>query len=283
MSSAQQSVPASKPSVAAVANDAPGGKPKTTKKAAVIGMMAFAIMNVTTIVSLRGLPSQAEYGLTSIFYYIFAALVFLVPTSLVAAELASTFPNQGGIFRWVGEAFGPRWGFAAIYYQWQAIVIWFPTVLIFAAAAIAYMFWPQSFDEALSNNTTYTIVVLLAVYWFVTLFSFRGIESSSKLSSLGGLFGTIIPGGILIVLGIVYVAMGKPIKMPMNTGLIPDFSNFQNMVLAAGIFLYFAGMEMQAVHVRHLKNPARDFPMSVLVASVLVIVLFVLGRWPWAP
>ena len=158
-------------------------------------MMAFAIMNVTTIVSLRGLPAQAEYGLTSIFYYVFAAVVFLIPTSFVAAELASAYPKQGGVFRWVAEAFGAKWGFAAIYYQWQAVVIWFPTVLIFASAALAYIWWPQSFDEALSNNRLYTIVVLLAVYWAVTLFSFRGVESSSKLSSLGGLFGTIIPGG----------------------------------------------------------------------------------------
>jgi hypothetical protein len=55
---------------------------------------------------------------------------------------AAAYPNQGGVFRWVGEAFGPRWGFAAIYYQWQAVVIWFPTVLIFAAAALAYVLWP---------------------------------------------------------------------------------------------------------------------------------------------
>jgi amino acid transporter len=109
------------------------------KPVVIISMLAFAVMNVTTIISLRGLPSMAEYGLTSIFYYVFAAVVFLIPTALVSAELASAFPDQGGVFRWVGEAFGPRWGFAAIYYQWQAIVIWFPTVLIFAAAALAYI------------------------------------------------------------------------------------------------------------------------------------------------
>ncbi|MGA7564939.1 MAG: amino acid permease, partial [Terriglobales bacterium] len=86
--------------------------------------MAFAVMNFMTVVSLRGLPAQAEYGLVSIFYYIFAAVVFLIPTALVAAELASTFPKQGGVFRWVGEAFGPRWGFAAVYWQWQAWVLW---------------------------------------------------------------------------------------------------------------------------------------------------------------
>lgn len=240
-------------------------------------MMAFAIMNITTIVSLRGLPAQAEYGLTSIFYYVFAAIVFLIPTALVAAELAAAFPKQGGVFRWVGEAFGPRWGFAAIYYQWQAIVIWFPTVLIYGAVALAYVWWPQGFDRALAGNKLYTIGVVLAVYWCVTLISFRGIGASSKLSALGGLFGTIVPGAILILLGALYVIMGKPIQMPLNTGFLPDFGNFHNMVLAASVFLFFAGMEMQAVHIKQLKNPTRDYPLSILVATIVVIVIFVLG------
>jgi putative glutamate/gamma-aminobutyrate antiporter len=252
-------------------------KPASSKKKVVISMTAFAIMNVTTIVSLRGLPTQAEYGLTSIFYYVFAAIFFLVPVSLVAAELASAFPKQGGVFRWVGEAFGPRWGFAAMYYQWQAIVIWFPTVLIFAAAALAYIWWPQSFDEALSNNKLYTILVLLAVYWFVTLFTFRGMQASSRLSSLGGLIGTIIPGTVLIVLGAAYVLMGKPIQMPTHTSFFPDFGDFHSMVLAASIILYFAGMEMQAVHVQDLKNPTRNYPLSILIATILVVLIFVLG------
>jgi putative glutamate/gamma-aminobutyrate antiporter len=254
-----------------------GATPKPAKKGAAIGMWTFAIMNVTTIVSLRGMPSQAMYGMTSIFYYVFAALCFLIPMSLVAAELASTFPKQGGIFRWVAEAFGPKWGFAASYYEWQTIVIWFPTVLVFAAAALAYMWWPQSFDHRLASNKYYSIVTLLAIFWFVTLFTFRGMASSAKLSSLGGLFGTIIPGAILILLGGAYVLMGKPIHMPMHTGLIPDFGNFHNMVLAAGIFLYYGGMEMQAVHIRDLDNPTRNYPLSVLIATVLVVAIFVLG------
>ena len=252
-------------------------KPATGKKVAAISMMAFAIMNITTIISLRGLPAMAEYGLTSIFYYVFAAVVFLIPTALVAAELAATFPKQGGVFRWVGEAFGPRWGFAAMYYQWQAIVIWFPTVLIYGAVSLAYVFWPQSFDRSLAGNKLYTIAVLLGVFWFVTLWTFRGVKASSLLSSLGGLFGTIIPGAILIVLAAVYVAMGKPIQMPLHTGLLPDFSHFQNMVLAAGVFLFFAGMEMQAVHVKQLDKPSRSYPLAVLIATIVVLALFILG------
>ena len=75
--------------------------------------MTLAIMNITAVVSLRGLPSEAVYGLSSAFYYLFAAIVFLIPTAMVAAELAAMFSDkQGGVFRWVGEAFGAKTGFS---------------------------------------------------------------------------------------------------------------------------------------------------------------------------
>lgn len=66
------------------------------------------------------MPAEAVYGLSSAFYYLFAAIVFLIPTSLVAAELAAMFQSnkQGGVFRWVGEAYGKKWGFLAIWVQW---------------------------------------------------------------------------------------------------------------------------------------------------------------------
>lgn len=66
-----------------------------------LSVATLAIMNVTAVVSLRGLPAEAVYGPSSAFYYLFAAIVFLIPTSLVAAELAAMFADkQGGVFRW---------------------------------------------------------------------------------------------------------------------------------------------------------------------------------------
>ena len=58
-------------------------------KATKLSVATLAIMNVTAVVSLRGLPAEAEYGVSSAFYYLFAAIVFLIPTALVAAELAA--------------------------------------------------------------------------------------------------------------------------------------------------------------------------------------------------
>jgi putative glutamate/gamma-aminobutyrate antiporter len=254
------------------------GKGKTTAgKTAVIGLATFTIMNVTTIVSLRGLPSQAEYGLHSIVYFIFAAVVFLVPTALVAAELASAFPQQGGVFRWVSEAFGPRWGFAAMYYQWQANVIWFAMGLTFGSACLAYVWWPESADATLSQNKLFAIGFVLVAYWTVALVAMRGVGASSRLSSVGGLVGTIIPGGVLILLGAAYVAMGRPIQMPLHDGFMPKFTGFHSLVLASGIFLYYTGMEMQAQYIRHLPNPKRNYPLSILFSGIMVIVLFVMG------
>ena len=104
-----------------------------------LGVITLAIMNVAAVVSLRGLPAEAVYGLSSAFYYLFAAIVFLVPTALVAAELAAMFAQkEGGVFRWVGEAYGKRFGFLAIFLQWIESTIWYPTVLTFGAVSIAY-------------------------------------------------------------------------------------------------------------------------------------------------
>lgn len=246
-------------------------------KKTVIGMWAMTILIVTNIVSMRGLASQAEYGYTSIFYYVFAALVFLIPYSLVCAELASTWTKSGGLFRWVSEGLGPKIGWAAMYYEWQMVVIWFPAVLMFGAVTLAYIFWPESFDAKLSSNVIYSLIVVLAVYWVANFNSFRGQAYANKLSTVGGLFGTIIPAAVLIIMGIVYVCMGNHIFIDANQSFWPDFSKFGTIVLAASIFLFFAGMEMQAVHVPYMNDPAKSFPKAVFLAVIIILAVFIFG------
>ena len=248
-------------------------KAKSQSKS-LISTGAMTIMIITTVVSLRGLPSQAEFGIQSIFYYLFAALVFLIPFSLVCAELASTYTHSGGLYRWVSEAFGPRWGWSAMYLEWQTLVIWFPAVLMFAAVSLAYIFWPESFDAKLSANKLYTLVVVLAVYWITNFIAFRGMKSSKILSTLGGLFGTIVPAAVLIILGVAYLCMGKPIMLT-HESFFPDFSKIGTIVLAASIFLFYGGMEMNAVHVQNMKNPARQFPRAIFLAVAAIVLIFV--------
>lgn len=254
-----------------------GASPKGSKgKVTTITTMGMALMIITTVVSLRGLASQAEFGIQSIFWYVLAGIVYLVPFSLVCAELASTYTHSGGLYRWISEAFGTRWGWTGMYLEWQCLVIWFPAVLMFGAVSLAYIFWPETFDNKLSSNKLYTLLIVLGVYWFATFNSFRGMKKANFVSQTGGLFGTIIPGAILIIMGIVYVCMGEKIEL-VHEGFFPDFTKLSTIVFAASIFLFFGGMEMNAVHVPMMKDPKHGYPKALFIAVIVILVVFIGG------
>ena len=253
---------------------------KQISKTAKLSVATLAIMNVTAVVSLRGLPAEAEYGLSSAFYYLFAALVFLIPTALVAAELAAMFADkQGGVFRWVGEAFGKRMGFLAIWLQWVESTIWYPTVLTFGAVSLAFIGMNDAHDMSLASNRLYTLVVVLAIYWLATFISLKGMSWVGKVSKIGGLVGTIIPAGLLVVLAIVYLVSGGHSQLDFKGDFFPDFSNFNNLVLASSIFLFYAGMEMGGIHVKDVDNPSVNYPKAVFIGSFITVLIFVLGTF----
>ena len=253
---------------------------KTSGTGFKLSVMTLAIMNVTAVVSLRGLPAEAVYGPSSAFYYLFAAIVFLIPTALVAAELAAMFADkQGGVFRWVGEAYGARTGFLAIWLQWIESTIWYPTVLTFGAVSIAFIGVNEAHDMTLASNKLFTLVIVLAIYWLATFISLKGLDWVGKISKWGGMIGTIIPAGLLIVLGIVYIASGGHNNMDMSQGFFPDLTKFDNLVLASGIFLFYAGMEMMGIHVMEVRNPSRNYPRAIIIGSLITVCIFVLGTF----
>lgn len=241
-------------------------------------VMTLAIMNITAVVSLRGLPAEAEYGLASIFYYLFAAVFFLIPVAIVAAELATGWPKKGGIFRWVGEAFGTRFAFLAMFMLWIEVTIWFPTVLTFAGVSLAFMGPDQTWDKALADNKFYTLAIVLVVYWLATFIALRGTAAFAKVAKWGGIIGTIIPATILIIIGFAYFFIAGESQITLAWGeMIPDFSKFNNIVLAASIFLFYAGMEMNAIHVRDVEDATRNYPKAIMISSIATVAIFVLG------
>ena len=74
-----------------------------------ISWFSLSVLTVVAVASLRSDPADAFYGLGSIVYYLVPALLFFVPMALVAAELATGW--RGGVYVWVREALGNRWGF----------------------------------------------------------------------------------------------------------------------------------------------------------------------------
>ena len=105
---------------------------------ALMSVGQLAMLTVVAVASLRSLPAMADYGLASILLYLIPAVFFLVPAALVAAELATGW--KGGVYVWVREAFGNRFGFLAIWLQWIQNVVWYPIQIAFIAVSLSYVF-----------------------------------------------------------------------------------------------------------------------------------------------
>ncbi|WP_420412478.1 APC family permease [Roseibium sp.] len=259
-------------------------KPQKSAAAGQISVLGLAMMTVAAVVSLRGLPLMAVEGTTLLFYIGFAAFIFLIPAALVAAELGGMFAHStGGIYDWVKAPFGARAGFVAIWLQWIQNVVWYPTVLAFAAASLAYVIGRPS----LADNGIYTGTVIIAAYWFATAIALTGTSAAARFTSAGFLLGTVVPGLLIIALGAAWIADGH--TMAFLTGadgsttsashlrFFPHITGLSSLAFLGGIVLLFAGVEVHAVHANELKNPSRDFPKAILLSVLIIVALFLLG------
>ncbi len=241
-----------------------------TKK--VLSVFSLVMINVIAVDSLRSLPFSAKLGVPLLFYYLIAAITFFIPIALVAAELATTYPNTGGLYVWVREAFGRRAGFITIWLQWIYNVVWYPTILAFIAATLAYLFAPQ-----LANNKFYVLITVLALFWIFTLLNCFGMRVSSVISIVGASLGTILPMVGITVLGGLWLWQGNPVPADTPTHWIPDFSSMGNLSFFPAILFGLLGMEMSAVHAEEVRNPQRDYPRAILYSTILIFATLVLG------
>lgn len=231
-----------------------------------LGVFGLVMINIIAIDNLRTLPFSAELGFSLIGYYILATLCFLVPVALVATELATTWPNRGGIYVWVREAFGPLWGFFVIWLQWVYNVVWYPTALAFITVTLAQITHP-----GLAHHPWWTYGCVVGLFWFATLVNCFGMRISGAISTLGALLGTLIPMGIIILLGSIWWHQGRPLAMTIGWQQVwPHFSNHQTLPFFVAILFGLVGLEMSAIHADDVAQPERAFPRAMLWSIAII-------------
>jgi len=237
-----------------------------------LGVISLAMMSVTGIFTIRTLPLMAAYGTAAIFYYILAALIFFIPSAFMCAELATGWPKTGGLYVWVREAWGPRFGFLAIWLEWTNTVISFPATLSFIAVTLAY-----AINPAWASNKVYMFTLMLLMFWGTTLINFLGIKFSSWMSNIGLIFGTVFPCLLIIGLSIGWLFSGRPIQVSFTPhAFIPHFGLMQSAFLV-GLLLGYAGMQIAGFHAQETENPQRDFPKAIFLAVCMILFLSVFG------
>lgn len=238
-----------------------------------LSFLSLMILIVAAIDNMRNLPAAAMFGSSLIFFFTISAIIFLIPTSLVSAELSAAFPKKGGICEWVHLAFGKRWAMAAIWLQWINTMVWYPTMLSFIAGTFAYLIDPE-----LAQNKIYLVSIILMTFWGLTLVNLKGLHVSSLINNIFCIIGTMLPMGLLIFLGALWYANGHPLQIHLSwDNLVPSLSDSTSWASLVAIMASFLGMELSGVHVNDIINPQKNFPKAVLMACIFIFGTMVLG------
>lgn len=238
-----------------------------------LSVFSLVMITVVAVDSLRALPIGAQYGFSIIFYYLIAALTFFIPVAMVAAELASGWPEEGGIYVWVREAFGKKVGFFTVWLQWFYNICWYPTIMSLVAATIAYCIDPKLVDDKI-----YMLATIFTLFWLATLINFGGMKISSILMNVSAIIGTIVPILFIVALGVTWIMMGKPIQMEISVKtFFPDLSSINNLVLLTGVIFGLLGMENAAAHAREVDNPQKNYPRAMLWSTGIILFTLIFG------
>ena len=238
-----------------------------------IGLFVLVMFIIGSIDSLRNMPAAAMFGPNLIFFFIVAAIGFLMPIALISAELSSYHPNQNGIYQWSKEAFGDKIALITIWFQWINTAIWFPTILAFIASGLAYLINPN-----LIEHKWYVVTVILISFWSMTLLSLKNLSISARFAAICAIGGFAIPFAVIAILFIIWLVSGHQINYTLSWHtIIPNFTHSNNWIALTAIITSFLGMELAAVNVKDIKKPQKKYPIGVIIAATIILATMIFG------
>src|ERR1039457_28848 len=139
-----------------------------------MGFWDVLLFNIATVLGPRWIAAAGHNGTSSISLWALAAVFFFVPGAFVINELSSRFPEEGGLYAWSRDAFGPFHGFVAGWTYWVYTFFYFPGLLFASAAMGAYIGGIGA--APLAQNRRFLLLgsfVLLLVAVYVNLIGLR--------------------------------------------------------------------------------------------------------------
>jgi len=186
-----------------------------------------------------------------------------IPVSLVAAELTTAMPVEGGFYRWVRASFGDFWGFLAGWWNWSA------SFLLGGAYAVLFTDYFRFWFPQVTGWKHYLIsAALIAVITYVNV---RGIQLVGKFAAALEIF-ILLPVLALIVLG-----LAKWHHNPFVPVVPPHGPVFQvfGVGLALGLWSY-SGYEQLSTVAEEVENPQRSYPLALAMVVPLSIATYFL-------
>ena len=221
------------------------------------------LFTVSAILLPDTLAAVASAGVSSISWWLILAVLFLIPFGLIAAELGCTYPEQGGIYAWVRDAFGGRWASRVTWCYWINVALWLPSIYVLGIGILN-----QLFDFGLSFEAQ--IAMAAAVIWLAVGVNIVTLSVGKWVPNIGGIVKAIL------FIGIIYGAWryisGHELANPINAEtLMPSWG--EGLPYVSAIIYGMLGFELVSTGAEEMKNPERDVPRAIAYSGVVVLLL----------
>jgi amino acid transporter len=229
-----------------------------------LGRRDIVLFTVSAILLLDTLAAGATVGPSSVFWWLFLGIVFFVPYALICSEMGTTYPEQGGLYAWVRNAFGRRWASRATWAYWVNTSVWNPAIFILFAGIFSQMFMPD-----LSMASQIGIGIFLT--WTTVFVNVVTLNVGKWIPNIGAIFKVIVMGAI--ILGAVNYTevhgMANPLTLESMTPAWGSSLQYISVIIYGML-----GFELVSAGAKEMKNPARDIPAGIFVSGLIIIVLY---------
>ncbi|WP_207876568.1 APC family permease [Clostridium sp. HV4-5-A1G] len=242
-----------------------------------IGLWDLVFMNVSALFGIRWIAkstaSSFGLGLGAIPVWVIFTFIFFVPIALICAELAATYPRDGGLYEWVKEAYGDKQGFMVSWLNWTAKIFWYTSFLTFLMVNVSYAIG----QPALAENKIFVMAASLVIFWILSVISTKGMAFGKIFTNIGAL-GSTVPTILLIAMAFISVLIfgHKPASVYTVQTMMPKM-DVNSFAAISSVMFALAGAETTANFVTEMDNPKKNFPKAILIAAAFVAGLYVLG------
>jgi amino acid transporter len=230
------------------------------------GRKEVLFFSVCSVIGLDTIGVIAAAGPEAISWMAVLAIVFLIPTSMVIAELSATFTTQGGPYMWIRLAFGRLAGSIAAVVSWLKSPVWFGGILTFVAVATAETFFMSG--AMMSEFSFYRFA--LAFIWIGIIAANISFKAGKWVPILGGLSRLILIPFFTITVIVFGIANG------LRGVAFSDFGlSFDGLLATIGIILFaFLGLENVSAASDEMTHAKRDLPYASFRTSALAMILY---------
>jgi amino acid transporter len=236
-----------------------------------LGVGDMTLFTVSAILLLDTLAASASIGVSSITWWVLLAILFFIPYGLISAELGTTYPEQGGIYAWVRDAFGARWGTRATWLYWLNTAIWNGAILVLFAGVFSQLFMP-------GMSLGVKLAMAIVLNWLVVLITTFSLNVGKWVPNVGAAI-KMIAFLALIIGGIAFAMRG-------DTTFANDFSLWAfvpewgaSATYISTIIYGMLGFELICSASKEMNNPVRDVPRAILWSGIAIFLAYLLGTF----